>query len=327
MIVTTTTHREMIHWLWLWTLAAIAVSVMQGFLAGQSPRPLSPESPAPPESSGQRSPMPWGGEQEGGIPIPIPNVDQPDWFRYPNPLPERPAQSASLNELMKWHRDGDFDKALPGWLGVRPLPGSETWQQVGVGVALLQLERFEEALTNLELAIQLDPNNAVAEYFMGKVRQAQGRQIPFWYESDQENPFRFASIVRPNAIASSPGVDRRESDQPKMFLPHFVDDAYDRLARHHFRRAVTLSEHCDLNQVIRIAPKGDDFIQLAGERNHAQESITVRDLLESLGELDYVRKARAALGVPNLHQNLEVSGVDENAAAPDLAASKSDVPF
>ena len=88
---------------------------------------------------------------------------------------------------------------------------------------------------------------------------------------------------------------------------------------------MSLSARCDLNQLIRIAPKTEDFIQLAMQRNDSQESITVRELLQSWGELDYVRKARAALGVPNVGQNLELSGMDAGSSPLGLAAASPKV--
>jgi tetratricopeptide (TPR) repeat protein len=315
MVVTTTTQREFIHWLWLWVLAAIAVSVMQGVIAGQPPASSRPNGPSGNLSAEELNTPQWQELQEGGTPIPIPNVDQPNWFRYPHPNPAIPGQTASLSELLQWHRDGEFSRALEGWRGIQPLTDSATWQQVAMGASLLHLERFDEALKHLERATRLDPNNAVAEYFIGRVRQAQGRQVPSWYESDQENPFRLTSVVQHRSQLASSGEDQQGQSRPQMLLPNFLDDAYDRLARHHFRRAIELSPKCDLDQVIRVAPSPHDRIQLASHRRGAQERITVRDLLESLGELDYLRKARASLGVPSVRQSLQVSRLDASVHA------------
>ena len=288
-------QREMIHWLWLWTLAAIIISFLQGTVPGQ----VADRSGA----VAQHSASPQGlDESEPGKPIPMPNVDHPDWFHYPNPSPLPPGEAMSLSGLLQLHRTGDFERSLKGWQRVRMRAGSETWQQVGIGVALLRLDRLEEAMKHLELAVEQDASNAVAHYFMGRVRQAEGRQQPFWDESDQQGPFRLTSVVQPPRASAVNSLEPPNRPHPKMLLPHYIDDAYDRLARQHFRHAVTLAPNCDLNRVIHVVSDTPQLIQLASQRPDMAESITVGDLLDSLGERDYVRKAKAELGVRSAHR-------------------------
>jgi hypothetical protein len=140
----------------------------------------------------------------------------------------------------------------------------------------------------------------VAEYFLGRVRQAQGRQVPFWYESDQQAPFRLASIVESASVQGREFFDPQRGSRPKMFLPHFIDDAYDRLARLHFRRAITLAPECPLNCPIQLALTAP-VVQLTSLGDHSQQAITVGDLLDSWGERDYVRRAKAELGLPRVN--------------------------
>jgi tetratricopeptide (TPR) repeat protein len=288
MIVTTTTRRlEMIHWLWLWVLAAIAITVMQGVVAGQA-RGFSDRGSSDRASSDRG--------QDIGRPIPMPNIDHPEWFQYPDRFPAPANDRPSLPELLRYQRLGDDKNALKGWKRIELLPESETWKQVGIGVALFHLDRLDEAIERFETALEEDEHNAVAEYFMGRVRQAQGRRVPFWYEPDPDTPFRLASVVEPRSTEPTDILRQDGEHRSKMFLPHFIDDAYDRLARRHFRRAIVLSPRCDLNQVIRVAVKKPPLIQLTSFTD-ADESITVGDLLDSLGERDYVRKAKAELGV------------------------------
>jgi hypothetical protein len=85
-----------------------------------------------------------------------------------------------------------------------------------------------------------------------------------------------------------------------MFLPHFIDDAYDRLARLHFRRAITLAPECPLNCPIQLALTAP-VVQLTSLGDHSQQAITVGDLLDSWGERDYVRRAKAELGLPRVN--------------------------
>lgn len=279
MIVTTTTRREMIHWLWLWMLAAIAITVMRGVVSGQSPRFSEPPNRA----------------EDVGRPIPMPNVDEPEWFQYPNQFPGPTNDRVTLSELLRYQRLGDHKEALRGWKRIKLLPESETWKQVGIGVALFRLERLDESVERFEKALEEDEHNAVAEYFLGRVRQAQGRRVPFWYEADPDQTFRLASVTETRSTEPTDILRQRGQRRSKMFLPHFIDDAYDRLARRHFRRAIALSPKCDLNQVIRVAVEQPPLIQLTSF-NDEGEVFTVGDLLDSLGERDYVRKAKAELG-------------------------------
>jgi tetratricopeptide (TPR) repeat protein len=278
MMRTTTKQRELIHWLWLWMLAAIAVTVMQGLVAGQQ-------------------------AQSGGKPIPMPNVDHPEWFEYPEGTEPEGKQSVGLNDLIRWQHAGNFKQALKGWQSVRVAADSRTWQELGIGVSYLKLGRLETAVAHLESALERDETNAIAEYFLGRVRQAQGRQIPFWYDSEEEAPFRLASIVQPSS-AGERSFQFRRVDRSKMFLPRYIDDAYDRLARQHFRRAVTLAPQCSLERAIRLAP-AVPVVQLTSLGDLEGEKVTIGDLLDSWGERDFVRRAKAELGLPRASSSLE----------------------
>lgn len=298
MIATTTTQREIIHWIWLWTLAAIVVSVMQGHLAGQS-RDDSLRGNALQAWPADR------GDVDPGQPIPMPNVDDPQSFRYPDEPVSTDTERVSLPELMQFHRLGQFDLALEGWKKIRIEADSRTWQQVGMGVSLMRLDRFDDALDHMEAAIKLDPTNAVAEYFIARIRQAQSRRVPPWDDQPRdETPFRLASHVESdNVVGLEPAGSQSRSD---MRLPHFIDDAFRRLARKHFRRALMLAPKCDLEQLIRVESDEAPILQLASYRFGAlaatSTGVRVGELLDSWGERDFVRKSQAELGVrPSPH--------------------------
>jgi tetratricopeptide (TPR) repeat protein len=318
MIATTTTQREMIHWIWLWTLAAIVVSVMQGNLAGQEPG-------AKPVDQGAQAEPSLGGGVDAGQPIPMPNVDNPEWFRYPDEPARKLGERVSLSELLLLHRLGNFDRALDGWKAIEPQTDSLTWQQVGLGVALMRLDRMDEALSHMEKATALEPNNAVAEYFLARIRQAQGRMIPYWHDEPRGNaPYRLASVVEPSDTAGLEPVESRARSRSEMLLPHFIDDAYGRLARKHFRRALMLAPKCDLEQVIRVVAEEEPVLQLAQQRfdgpPNATAGVTVGDLLDSWGERDFVRKSKAELGVRPRHQ---LSGAISAMLQSDLPSPRS----
>ena len=270
MIVTSTTkRREMIHWLWLWTLAGIAISVLCGRSLGQEDLPLLP----PPDSATRA--------------IPMPNVDHPELFRYPDEL--RNSGEVSLDAVLRFNRTGEHKHAVMTWRQLNVMPHSETWRQVGLGVAYLRLEKTEQAIRCLYTAIELDPNNAVAEYFLGRAHQQQGRDVPFWYERNPTSPFRLASHRVERQSEPAPSVDR-------SFLPHFRNDTFDLDAQEHFRRAVQLAPKCDLNATIDVTPTREPRIRLTGFSQSPTANITVRHLLISLHEVDFLEKAQREIG-------------------------------
>ncbi|MGI9471981.1 MAG: tetratricopeptide repeat protein [Rubripirellula sp.] len=271
MVTSTTKRREMIHWFWLWMLAGIAISVISGRTAGQESLPLLPP-PELPQSV-----------------MPMPNVDHPEWFHYPEE--EVSPNEVSLNDVLRFNESGEHKQAVIAWRHLQTLPHSETWKQVGLGVAYLRLEKSDQAVECLTLAIELDPTNAVAEYFLGRADQQQGRDVPFWYERDQHSPFRLASHRS----------DRREDVAPRQqpdrsFLPHFRNDKFDLKAREHFRRAVELAKKCNLDAIIDVVPSRQPRIQLTSQGADTP-GITVRQLLASFHEVDFVEKAQREIDV------------------------------
>ena len=270
MVTSSTKRREMIHWLWLWTLALIAISVLYGRALGHEALPLLRFSDPP----------------QTVAPIPIPNVDRPDWFRYPDE--DASPDFVTLEDVIRFNRIGDHRQAVIAWRHLDALPHSESWKQVGLGVSYLKLEKLEQAVKCLNEALALDSSNAVAEYFLGRACQQQGRQVPFWYERNLERSFRLASH------RDDFPVESRLQSADRSILPHYRDDGFDVEARTHFRRAIELAPICDLSEVIEVVPPRQPRIQLtqSGVDDHR---VTVRDLLNSWREADFVEKARREL--------------------------------
>jgi hypothetical protein len=261
-------RRAIIHWLWLWLLVAIAISVLHGRLHGQiieAPRP-----------------------------IPLPNIDHPEWFQYPREIP--PARG-TLSDVLHLNQTRDDAGALRLWQGLRMMPDSQTWKHVGIGVAQLRLEKTDNALAELRKAMDKDPSNAVAEYFLGRACQQRQRQQPFWYERNKETPFQLAAVRLIGHRKTVFDVMPASSGSPdkNVLLPQFESDSFGRRAKRHFRRAVELSAGCDLDRAIRVLPSAEQLIQLT-RAAPASKTVTVRDLLISLGEEDYLAKARQEIG-------------------------------
>lgn len=275
MIATPITHKgcEIIHWLWLWTLAAIVVSVLQGRARGQGDQPSEPSTSIPIEAI------------VDARPIPMPNIDDPNLFRYPyeviNP------NDIAVADVLRLNRAGDFQRVIKAWQNLRMMDDSVTWKQVGIGVAYLRLDKLDQALEHLNQAAKKDPTNAVAEYFLGQVRREQSRDVPFWFEMNDNVPFRLAAY---NPSEEADREDRAQTRE-KSALPPFRNPTFDKQAVRHFRRAIGLAPKCDLDRTINIVQPA---IQFAGQ--WPLNTPTVRDLLISLSEANYVEKAQKELG-------------------------------
>jgi hypothetical protein len=252
-------HHNLLHWVWLWILAAIAITALQRSVAGQPIESL-PTLPR--------------------FPFPDHSLDS---------LPDHRSSDASLPDVLQLNRRGDYENALKLWQRIHLDEPSKSWKQVGMGVAHLRLGNLDDAQHHLAKASQVDPANAVAEYFLGRLYQVKSRRVPFWYQMNKENPFRFASLDRTDSQVPQAGATDRDSQSElgKTYLPHSRRYDYDRQARQHFRHAVELATCCDLDQPIRTRRP---VVQLASHRS-GRMGVTVRGLLVSLGEEDFAEKA------------------------------------
>jgi len=255
--------RGMIHWLWLWMLATIVISVLHSVVRGES-------LPAP-------QPVENLSLQSNSMRFPMHGVDRLDLVRQPLGITE--TENATLRDVLQLNRRGEYKGVIKVWEQLDIMPESVSWMHVGIGAAHLRLENLDRALEQLNRAIEVDPSNAVAEYFLGRVYTAKSRQVPFWYEPDEESPFRLVGW----------NTDQRAQDRGDVFLPNFKTLPFDRQAKFHYRRSIRLATDCDLDRTIDyVQPK----LRLISQGFWNGKPITVRDLLISLNEEDYVEKAR-----------------------------------
>lgn len=286
---TTRQAHEMIHWFWLWVLAAIAVSVLYGRVQGENARTLVRHQPQPQTSEYQPAEKSTSIPIEAivdAVPIPIPNIDDPSLFRFPNRMAN--PNDVTMEDVLRLNQADDYQRAIKAWHNLRMKDDSVTWKQMGLGVAYLRLEQFDQALQHLTFAVERDPANAVAEYFLGRVRQEQGREVPFWFEMDDGVPFRLAAHNQDQTDKA--GGDQAQT-RGKSVLPPFRNPNFDQQAERHFRRAMELAPKCDLDRTINVVQPA---LQFANQ--WPIDRPTVRDLLISLGEANYVEKTRQALG-------------------------------
>ena len=247
--------REFIHWVWLWILAAIVITVLQ--------------KPATGRTSVRDEGSQVSGEGFGALAF------QSSMFE---------SENVALDDVLLLNRRRDYKAVIGVWQKLDMTRDSATWKNIGVGVAHLRLENLEKAQQQFERAIELDPGNAVAEYFLGRVCQARSRKIPFWYEKDDESSVRLMAYP-PVGIADN----ERGQDRGDAFLPHFKTLPFEKQAKQHFHRAISLSGACQLDRAIEIIEPRLRLIGYGSESN----AITIRDLLISLDEENYVEKARS----------------------------------
>lgn len=129
-----------------------------------------------------------------GVPGRLPD----DMNKWAKPLPEAadmpffpevgpPLRTNEPNQvlwrIMKLHRSGYVEEALAAWERVDLLPDAEVWRQVAMAAANLQAARVEQAETRLDAALEIDPHNAVAHYYLGLLRRAQARNAKTWPET------------------------------------------------------------------------------------------------------------------------------------------------
>ncbi len=138
-------------------------------------------------------------------PIPIPNIDNPNLFRYPYKVTN--PNDIAVADVLRLNRAGDYQRVIKAWHHLRMMDDSVTWKQLGLGVAYLRLDKLDQALEHLTQAVKRDPTNAVAEYFLGQVRREQSRDVPFWFEMNDNVPFRLVAYNQDQ----SEEADRRRS--------------------------------------------------------------------------------------------------------------------
>ncbi len=260
--------REMIHWLWLWMLAAIVISVLQSLALG--------DERAQPEPAG------FVAKRSGSANGSTPNIDNPDRGHTPYGITK--TRNATLRDILLLNQSGDYKGVINVWDQLDIAPESVAWKHVGVGVAQLRLHKLDQAHEQFSRAVKADSDNAVAEYFLGRVCQAKGRGTPFWQQTKNESPFRLI-VFHPNLTQSKSdqGLDRGDA-----FLPHSKTSPFDKQAKTHYRRAIRFGPDCDLDRTIDFVILRLRLISQFSE----QKPVTVRDLLVSLDEQDYLEKAR-----------------------------------
>lgn len=172
--------------------------------------------------------------------------------------------------ILRLHRTGQVEEAMVAWQGAELAPGMEAWRHVALAAANLQAGHLENAEEELGDALQLEPRNAAAHYYVGLLRQAQAGHAPVWPEM----------IVPPYlALVALPQI-----------VPN-TRDMYELDAMQAFQKAIDLAPEMDLKAALVLDPAAtgeDRYIPLI--------TPTVGDLLEALGADRFPARAHNALG-------------------------------
>lgn len=265
-------HAELFRWLLMWGLAAIAVTFFATLANGQQTQSVDPGT--------RRIPT----QIPEGRPVPMPNVDSPDDFIYPYDTRIPGFATASLDQVLQMHHDGNDKEAILAWRTLRMTPKSFVWKQVGMAVAYKNMGRPEAAVEHLSRAVRADRDNAVVEYLLGCVRWMQDKDAPLWYDMNDKSPFRLTRF------------EQHADNVGETFLPHFKG-SFAKQAEMHFRRALELATRLDIDRPIELDGQPQAVIQLAAWRpSNPANSVTVGDLLIAIGEEDFLGKTHQILG-------------------------------
>ena len=274
--VDTRQRHEIVHWIWIWMLAVITMMLLTQTIAGQLQRAVSPSNAFNEETL----------SEHGWIGVPD-RINE----RNGSPTPDV-VLDVTIADILGFNRRGEFDNAVGGWWALEMAEGSVTWKHTGLGAAYLRMNMLDDAIAHLTAAIESDPTNAIAEYFMGQVRLEQSKSAPFWYDIPPRGPVRLAKL---DHVADQPqGMGVMTIGNDHQSQPEPFKEILDRQAEHHLRRAIDLAVQCDLNQVIAVAGRQQPVIQLVTYDERGM--LTVVDLMKSLGEENYVGNAHVQLG-------------------------------
>jgi tetratricopeptide (TPR) repeat protein len=142
-------HLELVKWLAVLALAAALAIAAATRMAGAQQPPAEPLKP-------------------GLLPATIESWAQP---------------MGDVWQILEQHRAGDFGRAIHGWQ-TTPLPyETEVWRYVALAQAFVATADVDAAAEALEQALCLEPDNAVAHYYLGLLRLEQAELASEWHDA------------------------------------------------------------------------------------------------------------------------------------------------
>jgi tetratricopeptide (TPR) repeat protein len=176
-----------------------------------------------------------------------------------------------LWRIIELHRMGQVDEAIAQWQQADEMCGVEVWRHVAVAAAYLQAGDLEQAEVQLDAALEMEPQNAPAHYFVGLLRLAQARGAENW--PDMIGPPAMMFIALPAVVPNTRGM-------------------YELMAMQEFAKAIEFAEQIDLD-----APLAPDVWAAEDVKYLPLVTPTVGDLLTAIGADHYPARAHNALGM------------------------------
>jgi tetratricopeptide (TPR) repeat protein len=242
---------EFVKWVILLMIAGVAALFLATRIAGADSAP----GLLPGDIDRLAKPMP-----ESTPPF-FPEVGPPLRTNDPNQV---------LWRIIELHRRGQVDQAIAQWQQADEMCGSEVWRHVAVAAAYLQAGDLEQAEAELDAALEMEPQNAPAHYFVGLLRLAQARGAKNW--PDMIGPPAVMFIALPAVVPNTRGM-------------------YELMAMQEFAKAIELAPTLDLQAL--LAP---DVWAAEDVKYLPLVTPTVGDLLAALSADRYPARAHNVLG-------------------------------
>lgn len=241
---------EVLKWIIILTLASILAALAARLAAGSEPT-TSADRPAL-------------------LPTAI-----DDWARpmgsdaLSRPTAEVPADAAQrVWVILAAQKQSNFEQALAEWPLAPITCDAEAWRHIGLAQAALGLRDLNGASKSLEMALTLEPENAVAHYFRGILLLEQAAAAGEWYD------------------ALEPPTNARLISWTGTAQPTLTKSMYQLAARMEFEQALEMAGGVPY----------DLPLVMAGAPSASAVEPTVRDLLIAVGAENFEGKAHNLLG-------------------------------
>jgi tetratricopeptide (TPR) repeat protein len=109
----------------------------------------------------------------------------------------RADHAAQIWQILSRQKNGKYERVFEEWQDAPLTCEAEVWRHVARGQAALGMRDLTSASDALEMALDIQPQNAVAHYFRGLLRLEQAALAGDWYDAIGPTPFRLVSTQMP----------------------------------------------------------------------------------------------------------------------------------
>jgi tetratricopeptide (TPR) repeat protein len=194
-----------------------------------------------------------------------------------------------LWRILQLHQDRKHDAAIQAWNNLAAPPETEAWKRIALGQALVATDRFEAAEECLASAIDMQPDNAVAHYFLGVLRMQQAYLAAEWPDVVGAKPTRLVAQTPRHVVPNTKGMY-------ELAATVELEKAIELAAAVRLDAAILSSEH---STTTALEPTvGDLLLALGAEHFPAKAHNT----------LSYLFLERGALEIAESHMDDAVRG-------------------